>query len=85
MFPQAGAEAAEDTVARETWGTSLRDGGQRGRVRAPSHAARAGTQVRKCLNGSPRRTHISIEASSCSAWNRLGMGWGWGWGAEREG
>lgn len=37
-------------------------------------AAGAGTQVRKCLNGSPRRTHVSIEASSCSAWNRLGIG-----------
>ena len=47
MFPQAGAEAAEDMVARETRGMSLRDEGQRGLVRALSHAARAGTQVRR--------------------------------------
>lgn len=47
VFPQAGAEAAEDTVAREARGTSLKDGGQRGLVRALSHAARAGTQVRR--------------------------------------
>lgn len=54
--PKQETEAAEDTVARETWDMSLRDEGQRGLVRAPSHTARAGTQGRRKVSGQRRAT-----------------------------
>ena len=70
--PKQETEAAEDTVSRETWGVSLRDGGQRGLVRALSHTAGAGTRVRRKVSGQRRATEDTHF--SCSAWNRLGMG-----------